>query len=222
MNDLSQAQFASVRPALDFGRKPERMPIIRTAKLIFAGGEYPCVLRDISGKALRVKLYGAPLPDDGNPFWLEFGDGDRFEVSLIWVQDDQAGLAFAESNDLLSLIGEKGPFRKRAIRIAVDLPASIKSLGRTIGVVIRDISHEGAQIETPDLFSMDQQLRLDIPALGEVYTKVRWRQNPHYGLAFLETFRFEQIAVVAANLQAISQGWRDRAPVGVASNNVAA
>ncbi|WP_156500583.1 PilZ domain-containing protein [Croceicoccus bisphenolivorans] len=218
MNDLSLSNTA-FPPATAIGRYPERMPIIRTAKLIFPEGEYPCVLRDISGNALRVKIYGAPLPDDGRTFWLEFGDGDRFEVSLIWSRDGQAGLAFTEHNDLMSLIGEKGPFRKRAIRIAVDLPATVRSLGRSIDVRIRDLSHEGAQIECPDMFSMDQQVQLAVPALGEVYAKVRWRQHPGYGLAFLETFRFEEIANVAANLQALSKVWRDTNPMSDGGTN---
>ncbi len=207
MNDLSPNPFHGLL-AGPVDRSPDRMPVIRTAKLIFSGGEYPCVMRDISGSALRVKLYGSPpLPKDA-PFFLEFGDGDRFEVSLIWCHDGQAGLAFAHANGLMLLIGERGRFRKRAIRIAVELPARVKSLGRTIDVVIRDLSHEGAQIECEHLFSMDQQVRLEIPELGEIFAKVRWRTHPHYGLAFVETFRFEEIAMLSANLIAMSQEWR--------------
>lgn len=220
MNDMSLSGPAAL-PSHSVERSPDRIPIIRTAKLVFEHGEYPCVLRDISGSALRVKLYGAPLPVGGRPFWLEFGDGDRFEVSLIWTRDGQAGLSFAEHNDLMSLIGEKGPFRKRAIRIAVDLPATIKSLGRSIDVLIRDLSHEGAQIDCDELFAVDQNLRVDVPALGEVYAKVRWRRHPGYGLAFVETFRFEEIANVAANLQALSQLWREGNAAG-GSHGIAA
>lgn len=202
-HDLNRSATARHRP---------RVPIIRTAKLVMAQGEFPCVLRDISNNALRVRLYGAPLPADGEPFWLEFGDGDRFEVSLIWSRDGEAGLAFARENELLSLIGERGRFKKRAIRLAVDLPATVRSMGRTIDVMIRDLSHEGAQIACDHMFSVDQPLRLNVPALGEVFAKVRWRRHPGYGLAFVETFRFEEIATVAGNLQALSQIWRDSAP----------
>ena len=208
MNDQRPVHFHE-RRAGPVDRRPERMPIIRTAKLVFPDGEYPCVLRDISGSALRVKLYGSPPPPDNTPFFLEFGDGDRFEVSLIWCRDGQAGLAFAHPNDLMSLIGERGRFPKRAIRIAVELPARIRSLGGATDVVIRDLSHEGAQIECAHLFSMDQQVRLEIPALGEVYAKVRWRTHPLYGLAFVETFRFEEIATLSASLHAMSQAWRE-------------
>jgi len=223
VNDLSPSQFNSHRgdgePAV---RQSERIPIIRTAKLVFPDAEYPCVLRDISGNALRVKLYGAPVEEGASGFHLEFGDGDRFEVSAIWVRDDQAGLSFAKENDLMALIGEHGPFRKRAIRIAVELPSSVKSLGRMIDVHIRDLSHEGAQILSETMFSMDQQVRIQIPRLGEVYAKVRWRQHPAYGLAFVETFRFDQIAAVASDLQALSREWRKDGGSGPRSDDMAA
>ncbi|MBS7669482.1 PilZ domain-containing protein [Croceicoccus gelatinilyticus] len=223
MNDLSPSQFDGHRGDGDTSvRDPQRIPIIRTAKLVFPDAEYPCVLRDISGSALRVKLYGAPIEEGAAGFHLEFGDGDRFEVSAIWVKDDQAGLAFAKHNDLMSLIGEHGPFRKRAIRIAVELPSSVKSLGRRLDVHIRDLSHEGAQILSEAMFSMDQQVRIDIPRLGEVYAKVRWRQHPSYGLAFVETFRFDQIAAVASDLQALSREWRKDGGSGPRPDDMAA
>lgn len=211
MNHMIPAPDANLNLSATARHRP-RVPIIRTAKLILAQGEYPCVLRDISNNALRVRLYGAPLPIDDQPFWLEFGDGDRFEVSLIWCRDGEAGLAFLHENELMSLIGERGRFRKRAIRLSVDLPARVRSMGRTIDVMIRDLSHEGAQIACDHMFSMDQPLRLDVPTLGEVYAKVRWRRHPGYGLAFVETFRFEEIASVAGNLQALSQVWRAGVP----------
>ncbi|MBB3989245.1 PilZ domain-containing protein [Croceicoccus naphthovorans] len=223
MNDLTPAQYDS---ASMFGastrRGIERTPLIRTAKLVFPDGQYPCVLRDISGDALRVKLFGVTPPNDGKTFWLEFGDGDRFEVTLIWLKDGHAGLSFVEHNDLLSLIGENGPFRKRAIRIGVELPATVKSLGRMIPVLIRDLSHQGAQIECDHMFSMDQQVRIDVPALGEVYAKVRWRRHPGYGLAFVETFRFEDIAEVAVNLQNLSRVWREGVGGSAPSAGIAA
>lgn len=208
MNDLSQSHIISASDH-ETQRREERVPLIRTAKLIFDEGEFPCVLRDISGDALRVKLYGAPLPHDDAVFTLEFGDGDRFEVSRIWERGGQAGLAFKEHQSLLSLLGDKGPFQKRAIRIAVDIPATVKSLGRKLDVHVRDLSHEGAHIRSEQMFSVDQQLRFQVPALGEVYAKVRWRRHPDYGLAFVETFQFEEIARVAPNLQALSKVWRE-------------
>jgi len=208
VNDLSQSHIASESGTAS-QRSEERIPLIRTAKLILDHGEYPCVLRDISSGALRIKFYETPLPEAGEPFWLEFGDGERFEVSLIWSRGDQAGLAFKDHQSLLSLLGDNGPFQKRAIRIAVDLPASIKSLGRLTDVIISDLSHEGAHVRCGHQLSIDQQIRLQIPALGEIFAKVRWRQHPDYGLAFVETFHFEEVARLAPNLQALSKVWRE-------------
>lgn len=193
-------------------RSEDRYPIIRTAKLAYGDFEMPCVLRDISNSALRVRIYDA-IPLNTQDIELEFGDGDRHRVELVWQRDGHAGLRFPEFSDLRALVGEKGPFRKRAIRIGVDLPTSITALGTKHDVMIEDISHQGARIKCDHPLAMDQQLRIAVPSLGEVYAVVRWRDHPGYGLAFVETFRFEEIAAMASNLHAISRIWRKQNPV---------
>ncbi len=85
-------------------------------------------------------------------------------------------------------------------------------LGSKHEVKIEDISHQGARIVSDHPLAMDQQLRIALPSLGEVYAVVRWREHPGYGLAFLETFRFEEVAHMAGNLQAISRIWRREHP----------
>lgn len=192
-------------------RSEARFPIIRTAKLVYGDVEMPCVLRDISNSALRVRIYDA-IPADTQPIELEFGDGDRHAVELVWQRDGHAGLRFPQFADLRALVGEKGPFRKRAIRIGVELSSSITVLGSKHEVKIEDISHQGARIVSDHPLAMDQQLRIALPSLGEVYAVVRWREHPGYGLAFLETFRFEEVAHMAGNLQAISRIWRREHP----------
>lgn len=192
-------------------RSEARFPIIRTAKLVYGDTEMPCVLRDISNSALRVRIY-EEIPSGVREIELQFGDGDRHPVELVWQREGHAGLRFPQFTDLRALVGEKGPFRKRAIRIGVDLPSSVTVLGTRHDVKIEDISHQGARISCGQPLSIDQQLRIAVPSLGEVYAVVRWRDQPHYGLAFLETFRFEEIAHMAGNLQAISRVWRKQHP----------
>lgn len=212
MSDLGQhGRFGETIAAYSERRSEERFPIIRTAKLVYGDTEMPCVLRDISNSALRVRIYD-DIPASAGEMMLEFGDGDRHAVQLLWQRDGHAGLRFPEFTDLRALVGEKGPFRKRAIRIGVDLPSSITVLGTRHEVKIGDISHQGARISCEHPLSIDQQLRVAIPSLGEVYAVVRWREQPHYGLAFLETFRFEEIAHMAGSLQAISRVWRRQHP----------
>lgn len=189
-------------------RGEERYPIIRTAKLVCGDIEMPCVLRDISNSALRVRIYN-PLPQDMEGVQIEFGDGDKHNVELIWQREGHAGLRFPDFADLRALVGEKGPFRKRAIRIAVEVPSALVLQGKKHDIVIEDISHQGARIQCDLPLAMEQQVRIAVPALGEVYAMVRWRSAPHYGLAFVETFRFEEIAHMAGNLQALTRVWRN-------------
>ena len=206
MTDLSTHMLSGFVPSILPGVQAEavpRTPLIRTAKLIGENGEFPCVLREIAGDTLRVRLYCDP-PLGETRFKLEFGEGDQYRVQLVWHKDDSAGLRFCDYHDLFSLVSDKGPFRKRAIRIAVKLPASFQLGGQTYQTTILDISHQGARIETEEQLPMDQQLRLSIPALGDVYARVRWRRHPQYGLALVETFRFEEIAYMAGSFHALS------------------
>jgi hypothetical protein len=208
VSDLGQhAMFGEAIANRAERRSEERFPIIRTAKLVYGDVEMPCVLRDISNSALRVRIY-EPIPDDIQGIELEFGDGDRHSVELVWQRDGHAGLRFPQFADLRSLVGEKGPFRKRAIRIGVDLPSSVTALGTRHEVKIEDVSHQGARIRCDHPLSIGQQVRIAVPSLGEIYAVVRWREQPVYGLAFIETFRFEDVAHMAGNLQAISRVWR--------------
>ena len=188
-------------------REATRMPLIRTAKLIGRFAEFPCVMRDVSGIATRVKLYH-PLPAGERVLVLELGTGERFEVEPIWEKDGHAGLSLLDPDEQFPSNATNGPYSKRAIRLAVEIPSQLRILGHESDVTIRDISHEGARIVTNHLLSMDQQLRLVVPALSEVYATVRWRRHPEYGLSFVETFRFEQLASVAAHIQSLARAWR--------------
>ena len=196
--------------------RPGRFVILRTAKLTCELGEFPCMLRDISQEGLQVRLYSS-LPENVREYTLEFGTGDAYSVRLVWQNDGSAGLQFNDMNDIAVLLGEKGPFRKRPIRLSVELPATFRALGNMADAVIHDISQEGARIETGHQLALDQQIRLSVPTLGEVYAKVRWRRHPSYGLAFLQTFRFDEMAQAAADLLAIS---RDRHDGGAAHTTI--
>ncbi|WP_299308741.1 PilZ domain-containing protein [uncultured Croceicoccus sp.] len=88
----------------------------------------------------------------------------------------------------------QGPYEKRAIRVAVAVPSHVHALSGTHDVTIRNLSHEGACILCAAHFAIDQRLKLAIPELGDVVATVRWSKQREYGLAFVETFRFEAMA----------------------------
>jgi len=103
--------------------------------------------------------------------------------------------------DIERLLNSKSRHPRRPVRLKLQLPALISCHGRTAGVVIHNISQQGAQIEAPLYLALDQRLRLEADNLPTIQASVRWRRESDYGLAFHDTFQFAELARLAAQLQ---------------------
>ena len=173
--------------------------LIRTAKLISASGEYVCVVRDVSATGVKVRLFH-PLPQQP-VLMLELANGDRYPVERVWENGGDAGLRFTSPVAVAHLVAETGAYRKRPVRLRLQLAALISVQGDSSAAIVRDLSQQGAQIESTRHLAMDQQLRLEIAQLAPIFTKVRWRRHPAYGLVFEQTFQLDELARLAAMLQ---------------------
>lgn len=173
--------------------------LIRPAKLVGRLGEYLCVLRDVSNGGCKVRLFH-DLPERG-AMVLELGNGDRYEVEQVWEREGHAGLRFSRPVPVEYLINESGPFRKRPVRLRLSVAGLLVSGRETWPVIVRDISQQGACLECDARLAVDQQVRLEIPALAPVIAKIRWRRGGALGLVFEQTFRLDELALVAAALQ---------------------
>ncbi len=191
-------------PGMEHRRDPRFTLLIRAAKLIAPHGEYMCILRDASASGVRVQVFHT-LPKHRN-FILELPNGDRHRIELVWERDGHAGFRFEDRVELAQLIGDPGPFPKRPVRLAVQLPALISSQGITMGVVIRNLSQHGARIECQTHLAIDQTLRLEADQLPAIQARVRWRNGRDYGLVLNHTFRFEELARLVAALQQAGEG----------------
>ena len=172
--------------------------LIRTAKLICSSGEYLCIVRDASSSGVSVRTFH-PLPQ--TQYTLELPNGDQHAIERVWEEEGSAGFRFPVPVDIDRLLNNKGRFAKRAVRLKLQLPALISCHGRTAGVVIHNISQQGAQVESPLYLAIDQALRLEADNLPVIQARVRWRRGSDYGLVFDDTFQFAELARLAAQLQ---------------------
>ncbi len=179
--------------------EPRYTLLIRTAKLICSSGEYLCIIRDASTSGVSIRTFH-PLPR-GVQLTLELPNGDQHPIERVWEKDGSAGFRFPVPVDIERLLSNKGRYAKRPVRLRLQLPALISSHGRTAGVVIRNISQQGAQIESPLHLALAQKLRLEADNLPSIQAGVRWRSGSDYGLAFDDTFQFSELAQLAAELQ---------------------
>jgi hypothetical protein len=181
---------------------PRYTPLIRTAKITGAAGEFLCVVSDISATGISVRLFHA-LPKEAG-LKLEMPNGERLPIELVWMQDGRAGFRFQAEVDLPRVLSGHSQWPKRPIRLNLDMPATLAGLTGRFDATIRNISLQGAQIECADRLAIEQRLRLSSRILPEIVTKVRWRNGRFYGLVFDTTFRFADLARLAAQAQGIT------------------
>jgi hypothetical protein len=191
-------------------RSGERFTLlIRTAKLVAPSGEYLCVIRDVSQEGLKARLF-QPLPVD-EPLDIELATGDRERVEPIWQQGDLAGFRFTTRVPLERLLAAAPPGRKkRPVRLHVALPVRVVVNGQSLAADFRDISQHGASLECAAHLAVGQRVHLECEGLPPLDARVRWRRQPHYGVIFEQTFRFDELARLVAALRAADRG--DGAP----------
>ncbi|HMO68467.1 MAG TPA: PilZ domain-containing protein [Novosphingobium sp.] len=166
--------------------------LIRAAKLIDGEQDYLCVIRDVSTKGVKLRLYNN-IPTE-RPFTLELANGERFAVEQVWARDGFAGFRFPDPVELERLIEvERGPYPSRKLRLRTRITGQLFAGGDGHGVQVANISQQGAAVICDAFLALDQLVRLDCPGLPSLYAKVRWRRRPDYGLVFEQTLAFEQL-----------------------------
>ncbi|GFZ97029.1 hypothetical protein GCM10010923_01140 [Blastomonas marina] len=181
-------------------RGAERLRLLmRTGKLVTPKGEFLCVLRDASTTGFRAKIYHK-LPD-AKEMQLELASELCYDVEKMWENESEAGFRFAREIELEELINELTPYPKRGVRLKLALETHILVGIQKVSAKVFNLSQQGARIETQHPLARDQRLRLEIKGLRTVAAQVRWRKGDTCGLVFDDTFRFDELALLASQLQ---------------------
>ncbi|WP_082701754.1 PilZ domain-containing protein [Novosphingobium sp. FSW06-99] len=182
--------------------------LLRVAKLVVDGRERFCVIRDASATGLKVRLF-APLPHPA-ALWVELANGDRHRVECMWTASDHAGLRFVEPIQLDHLLDEaRSTGKRRHVRLRMTLDGVLHSGHTAVPVIVRDISQQGAGLESQKWLLINELVRIELPVLPAIYAKVRWRDHPHYGVIFEQIFQLEDLARRCAGLPAPLDHGRD-------------
>lgn len=192
------AEFSS--PSVEELRGAERFALlIRTAKLVCDGGEFFCVVRDISASGIRLKLFHA-LPGDPRAL-LELANGASYTVEKVWERQGEAGFRFTGTIDVPRFIEERSRWPRRPMRLRLAVPALITADGVAVPAALSDLSQQGAKIEVDRFLALQQKVKLDVRGLPPIVGNVCWRASPSYGLVFQQRFTFDELARMAAGLQ---------------------
>ncbi|MFS0848628.1 PilZ domain-containing protein [Novosphingobium panipatense] len=173
--------------------------LLRAAKLIGNYGEYLSIVRDVSETGVRLRLFHSLAAE--RRLYLESVAGHRLGVEKVWENAGEAGFRFDAPIDVQRFIAEAGPYPKRPIRIKVTDEACIVVNGEKSAAHVRDISRQGACIETNRHLAIGQHLRIEGVVLPEFEATVCWRKHPDYGLVFRQLMSLEELAVCAFKMQ---------------------
>jgi hypothetical protein len=206
VDDAAQISVDELRSA------PRFTLLIRSAKLICEGAEYLCIIRDVSASGVRLRIFHK-LPSVQR-FSLELSTGERYELDRVWETADHAGFRFADWIDVTTFIAEASPYPKRALRLRLEFAAKVTADGNSADATVRDLSREGACIETTLPLAIRQKVHFTAKGLPTIVGNICWRSSSAYGLVFQQVFSFEELAKLAAQLQPVAAGSPARPPAG--------
>ncbi|KMS55432.1 pilus protein PilZ [Novosphingobium barchaimii LL02] len=201
MNFPGSLSTRSAASSADQRATPRFALLLRAAKLVSPGGEYLCIVRDVSATGVKLRLFHSLAGVE--QLALESVTGERTGVNLVWEHGGEAGFRFVQPIDVERFIAEAGPYPKRPIRICVDHPARITVTGSVTGARLLDLSRQGARIETDQRLAIGQQLRIDAAEMPQFEATVCWRREPAYGLVFRQLMSLEELAQRTFRMQAL-------------------
>lgn len=155
-----------------------------------------CLVKNISNAGVQVKLY-APLEVETD-VTLRVADEPPLGGRVAWMQDRTAGIHFHEELDptaLLRVQQKLRPNRKRSMpRMNVVASAILRTRGRTLRAIVRDISSLGARIETDTILSAGDRAIVEFADLPSIEAFVRWSDGREAGLVFQTPIPMQIIA----------------------------
>lgn len=186
--------------------------MLRVAKLRCLGGEYPCVVHDVSETGVKLRLFHAHPAD--SHMYLELASGALYAIERRWMDGAFAGYRFSSRIEVEAFVAESNPEGGRPIRLRISHPVHVAFAGELNPAMLVDLSCEGACFETwrevPRLAPTHLELRENAPRLAYV----QWRKDARHGVVFQEALTLESLARLALELQPIDAA--EVAPAGLA------
>lgn len=181
-------------------RDAPRFPLLmRTAKLLCESGEYICMVRDVSAGGAMIRLFHEVPPD--THVFLELASGDRYAMQRRWHRKDRAGYRFSSRIAVNEFIEEPSIHPRRPLRLRLYRTALVTADGRDSKAMLRNISQQGACVETSSRLSEGTELRLEVAGLPIRFGTVRWQSERAYGVVFQQAFPLEDFARYTLALQ---------------------
>ncbi|MFA6124375.1 MAG: PilZ domain-containing protein [Sphingomonas sp.] len=185
------------------GLRPRAQRTVTTliaAKLELAPGkEALCRLRNVSTTGMLVET-GHPLTRDDTVV-IELRSGERLPATVVWTDEGRVGIKLDHEIDVAStlrpqVVKAKGhvPAIGRAPRFVVTAPGRLSSLGRSCPVMVENLSQSGARLTLSNDIPLGAPVTLTIAGLSPRACSVRWRNELHVGVAFIDLISYAELS----------------------------
>jgi hypothetical protein len=152
-------------------------------------------------------------PRIGEQIEIQFADCNRTKCAVRWVRGSRIGLEFGQETTIIgsssiqdfiirrlrgdradSETFEKDAKAKRAARHGLIWTGMLHCNHDSVPARLRNISAEGAMIETSQNFPVGSEVFLDLDEGGTAFAKVAWSEGGQMGLKFDNKFDLKQLA----------------------------
>lgn len=187
-HDLTAVSLSEVLPSPPERRGEARhSSLLRIGKLVTAEEQRLCMIRNISSAGAMLRLY-QPI-DVGASVEIEVTPDCPVGATVIWIQDDLAGVAFHQRIDVIAALRgspRMGPYRRvaRTPRLRIRKPATMHTDEIEQQVMLCDVSLNGAKFETDAELATGMEVALFVDGLPPLTGKVRWCHDEHAGMEF--------------------------------------
>lgn len=186
-------------PSCELRREQRLCTLFRTAKLVAAGGETLCRVRNISANGFMADA--CPAPENGDTVGLQLCEGRSHAAKVVWAQADRFGGQFLETQSVPGMIDEafSSPHhRHRALRVAPkDAAATILCAGQAARASIVNISQTGVSMFGFDLLlpaDARREVQVEIDGLDPMPGTLCWAADGAAGIQFKRPLSFEALS----------------------------
>jgi hypothetical protein len=192
-------------------REERHRDILSGALIYFRRRKYEVTVINVSAGGAMVEAQIEPRI--GEQIEIQFGDCNRTKCAVRWVRGTRIGLEFQQETTIIGsssiqdfiirrLRGDEGeaePAEKdtkasRAARHGLIWTGTLHCNHDSVPARLRNISAEGAMVETSQSFAVGAEVFLDLDEGGTAFAKVAWSEGGQMGLKFDQKFDLKQLA----------------------------
>jgi hypothetical protein len=192
-------------------REERHRNILENATIYFRRRKHDVPVVNVSSNGVMIQTDIEPWI--GESLEIQFGDCNRTKCVVRWIRDNRMGLEF---NDETTIIGPasiqdfiirrlrgdetgasgdsaSGAQANREPRHNLIWIATLHCNHDSIPVKMRNISSEGAMLETSHHFPVGTEVLLDLEEAGTAFAKVRWAKGGQIGVKFDSKFNLKNL-----------------------------